>query len=218
MTESERQWWCNLADATVAVVDLLEAALCCEPEEFMKRIKGYHPVTMLIDDEEITIHIRRMSTVEIQRFEDQMNAYGFNINAAREGRTEVPADINPQDVAQWLIDVISTNITLPPEQLIVENEDGTEKEIRTGADLIQQYGGRVDFLPTAVAFIWGENRLPEKHKTKYREAAATAVNSMAGIVEEPASSPSILPTTETGNSSGYTDPVTVVMTPDIVTH
>jgi hypothetical protein len=187
MDPAIRTWLLNVADITADLVDLLEAALCCEKEEFMKRIKSYHPVTMTLDGEDVTLHIRRMSTVEIQAFEDQMNKFGFNINAAKEGRTELPPDVNPQEVAQWLIDTISTNITLPPEQLVVENEDGTEKEIRTGADLIQQYGGRVDFLPTAVAFIWGENRLPEKHKIKYRTAAADAVNRMTGITDpEPA--------------------------------
>jgi hypothetical protein len=177
MTTETTRWMCNLADATAWVAAILKATLLGENEDAMKRIKSYYPVTMSIDDEPVTLHVRRMSTVEMEEFDAKMRGFGYSFDGtvAEEAKHDAT---NSRDMAVWLAEVISKNVTLPTAQLCVEDEDGKEVEIRTGAALVAQFGGRVDFIPALIAYIWGENRLPEKRKVLFRDAASTAVNNL----------------------------------------
>ena len=164
---------CDLADATAWVAAILRATLLGENEDAMKRIKSYYPVTMSIDDDPITLHVRRMSTVEMEDFEAKMRGFGY----AFDGTVVQPPDpTSSREMAAWLVEVISKNVSLPAGQIAIEDEVGKDVELRTGAELVAQFGGRVDFIPTLVAYIWGENRLPEKRKVLFRDTASAAVN------------------------------------------
>lgn len=183
-----RDWLLTIADALVDTVDLLDSALTGArdgtSEAFMKTIKAYYPVTIEVDGDPIVVHIARMSTVAIDAVERQMRRLGFDIASM----APVAADPSAQDeVAAFLTQVIVDNVSLPAQQIAIEAEDGTVTEVRTGAQLVAQYGGRDDVVPLMLALIWGENRLAEAQKAQYRAAATAAIRQHAiGARQKPA--------------------------------
>jgi hypothetical protein len=175
MTAAERRlivrWLQDLADAVEWTVSVCEVGLVVTEEKgaLMKKIKSYHPVSMEIDGEPVVIHVKRMSSPEVDEFEAGMQKFGF----ALDGSTPT-LDVrraNGHELATWLVEVVSKYITVPPGQIVVEDDDGQEHELRTGAELIATFGGRVDLIPALFLHIWSENRLPERIKTRFREAA-----------------------------------------------
>jgi len=148
-----------------------------------KRIKSYYPVTTMIDGDSVLLHLRRMSTIQIEAFESQMKMFGYSFDGSKV--TPPTEEVDGKVIASWLVDVISQNVTVAPGELILEEEDGTTRELRTGAELIAQYGGRVDFVPTLIAYVWGENRLPEDRKELFRQLAAEAVAQAGGYAPVP---------------------------------
>lgn len=175
--DPEAVFLADLADAVRWTVAVMVAGLAVGYEETMRKIKSYYPVTLEIDDESVKLHIRRMSTVEIDDFEASMRGFGYSFD----GSKIVPGQArDSKAMAAWLVQVVTANVSVPAGQLSIEDEDGNERELRTGADLIATYGGRVDFVPTLIAFIWGENRLPESRKAKFRQIASNAVQLATG--------------------------------------
>lgn len=186
MSDPVVAWLGQLADAVRWTVDLIGTGLTQNTEAMMKTIKSYYPVTIVIDDDPVKLHIRRMPTIEIEEFETTMRGFGYSFD----GRRAIPPpNMNTKELAVWLVKVITENITVPEGQLVLEDPDGTARALTTGSELIATFGGRVDFVPTLIAFIWGENRLPEKNKAVFRETAANAV--AAALVQTPAELPPV---------------------------
>lgn len=172
------EWYSDLTDAVRWTASMLVSGLAAQnTEAMMKKIKAFYPVTIDIDGDPVTLHIRRMSTVDIQAFEESMREFGYSFD----GTKVVPSKpVNGKELAAWLMKTIAENISIPPDQLAIEGPDGADVPMTTGAELIAQFGGRVDFVPTLIAYIWGENRMPEKRKEEFRSVAEKAVAEATG--------------------------------------
>jgi len=165
MMDPLRAWLYDLHDAVGHTTTLIATAIGDEPEEMAMRVKGFYQVSMRIDDEPVIVRIKCMTSVEIAEFEVKMKGFGY----AFDGTTvQATSPVNETEFAAWLVDVISRYVTVPPGQIVVENEDGTETEIRTGAELIARFGGRVDLVPALIGYIWSEQRVPAAQKDRFR--------------------------------------------------
>ena len=172
MTDPLVAWLYDLHDAVTLTVAMITTAVGSSPEEMLMRTKGFYPVTLRIDDEPVTVHIKCMSSVEIAEFEIQMKAFGYAFDGSS---ITTVSPVNEKGFAEWLVTIISQCVTVPAGQIIVEHEDGTEREIRTGAELIAQFGGRVDLVPALIGYIWGEQRVPKAQKEQFRRHMTRAV-------------------------------------------
>jgi hypothetical protein len=172
MTDPLTTWLYDLHDAVTLTVALITTAVGGSPEEMMMRTKGFYPVMLRIDDEPVTVHIKCMSSVEIAEFEIKMKEFGYAFDGSK---ITTVSPINEKAFAEWLVAIIAQCVTVPEHQIIVENEDGTEREIRTGAELIAQFGGRVDLVPALIGYIWGEQRVPKAQKDQFRTQMTKAV-------------------------------------------
>jgi hypothetical protein len=162
----------------------------------MKRIKSYYPATLTLDDEPVVVHIRRMTTLQIEEFEGRMKAFGYGFD----GKPAKPvSETDEKELAKWIMSLVTDFVTVPSGQLEVEDESGAVTELRTGADLIAHYGGRVDFIPILIAYVWGENRLAEKQKVLYRKAAQDGIDAMMA--------PKIAPAPVQSEGQGESKPV-----------
>lgn len=142
-----------------------------------KTIKSYHPSAIEIDGDPIRLRIRRLTLKELDAIEKQMARYGFHLGQIRH---EVPAEIEVDELASFLTETISENVLVEPGDLIVEGEDGTDRSVREGRELVALYGARDDVLPELIALIYAENRLPEQAKKNWKSAPVSSLGSAIG--------------------------------------
>jgi hypothetical protein len=185
--EGERAWLDSVAFLLQYTVECLEGALWYEKDECMKRIKSYYPVQVPIDGDIITLHIKKMSPDQIAEFEETMDRFGFHLDGRR---PEILAANRPE-LMRWVASVFKEYIGVPAGQLEVEDESGEAHALTTGEELLAQYSGRADVFPIILSYVYGEHRVSEELKARYRERVQEFVlrhvGSGAALEDTPAS-------------------------------
>lgn len=182
MTHEEYVWWCDLGAAVQRVVDLLEAGLIFEPEVFMKRVLSYYPATIRIDGDLINLRIKRLSPVEVDELEANMQEYGYSTDGKTVGTVSRE---RRREMAQWLQQTLTDMVSVAPGQLEIEQADGVMTEVTTGAQIVTLYGGRTDVMAELLGIAFGEVKLPAERKEQYRASLASYLSGSETPVSTP---------------------------------
>ncbi len=115
---------------------------------------------------------------------------------------------------------VSTHVTVDPTvKLVVEDDQGDPRTVKTGADLVAVFGGNLETLMEFTAAIWFENTLSPAKKKALRARSASTTSSAPSSPDPTGTAPAetAAPVEPTGSASPADASVPPAQTPSSVT-
>jgi hypothetical protein len=168
-------------------------------------LKSYWPSTLLIDDQEIAVRVRRLRNTEFDAFATEFETFQSQQRGSADA-SPLDADAKAKRAAEqdaWLRKALREYVVIEDGELSVDDRPVTD-----ASELVDLYGGRADVAPQAVALIWAENHVPAAKKKAFTSLLVSALTSLVRLPEAPGDAPAPTAVSADPSASAEAEPVT----------